>query len=258
MVTGSAGYIGSNLCKKLIQSGYNIVQIDKVYGSDILKTDLRQYTVDCVVHLAAISSIGECQDNKEQAIRDNVLATVKVSEYAKTYDIPVIFASSQAIKSPDSSVYAMTKFIGEEGLKHSNEYSILRFANVFGGDNFIDEKTSVIAKFIRAYDAFTPLTINGTGEQTRDFVHVDDICKAIIYSIESEYTKMICDVGTGIENSILDVAKMFNCDVSYDSESGMVGVESNVADTKCIYNHLGFVPGISIKEYIKRLVVRDF
>jgi len=255
MVTGSAGYIGSNLCKVLVQEGYNIIQVDKAFGDDIMNTDLHQYhNVGYVVHLAAISSIGECQENKQQAIKDNVLATTKISNYAKDYHIPIIFASSQAVKTPDSSVYAMTKYIGEECFKLSNRYSILRFANVFGGDNFIDEKTSVVAKFIRAKKSHQPLIINGTGDQTRDFIHVHDICTAIMKCIDIGSTELTCDVGTGVETSILEVARLFESDITFNDTSGMVGVKSNVANTNSIEKRLGFVPNIKIGDYIESII----
>jgi nucleoside-diphosphate-sugar epimerase len=151
-------------------------------------------------------------------------------------------------------MYATTKYIGEQMLKTNNKYIIMRFANVFGGVNFIEDKTSVVAKFIRMYQRNAPIQVNGTGNQTRDFVHVDDICTAIIRCINGEITNKCMDVGTGIETMIVNMACMFDHPIVFNEDSDMVGVESNVADPDALMTLTGFRPIIPLSGYIRDIV----
>lgn len=250
LITGSAGYIGNNLCDLLIKLGYNIIQIDKKYGSNILDVDFNEYHPNFIVHLAAIPGIQDCQNNIENAINDNVLTTNIISNYAKKENIPIIFASSQAVKDPTSSVYAMTKLICERILKQHNNYIILRLSNVYAGLNYLKMKSSVIAQFINNYQNNKPLLINGNGTQTRDFIHCEDVCKVIETCIKNDISKMIFDVGTGIETSIIEVAQMFEYDYQL-TDNHKTGIKSSVADTKTI-EYLNIKPESRIKDYISR------
>jgi len=254
MVTGSSGYIGSNLCNILDKSKYSVIEIDKKIGKDILDINLNHYNPDMIVHFAAISSIGGCEDDLPQATKDNILTCMRISYYAKDCNIPVFFASSQAAKSPKSSIYAYSKYIGEQLLKINNNHVIMRFANVFGGINFIQDKTSVVAKWMRQYRDNKPLVINGDGNQTRDFVHVDDICGFIIHCIEKGVINGTFDIGTGVETSINKLSSYFPADakIEYDKHSSMVGVMSNVANTMKL-NTMKIKPSIFIEEYLKSI-----
>lgn len=254
MVTGSQGYIGTNLCKLLIQKGCNIVQIDSKIYTDIFRTDLTQYKPDVIIHLAAVASIPLCEQDKQKAIRDNVLASQIISEFASMKgNIPVVFASSQAIYDT-STVYGMTKFIGEETFKTFNKHAILRFANVYGGDNYINnlENESVIAKWIRQYKNDETLVIHGSGAQTRDFIHVDDLCQ-IIYRCASRWLgNTTFDVGTGEEISIAQLASMFpDAKIEFD-RNHFAGVENSVADIKTM--RVFGEPTIRVGDYLKEVL----
>jgi UDP-glucose 4-epimerase len=250
MITGASGYIGSNLCE-MLQQKYNIIQIDTKMNTDINNINLFDYYIDCIVHLAAYPSISDCEQNPHIAIKNNVLNTIKISEYAKKLNIPVIFSSSQAVKNPNSSVYAMTKNICEQIFKQYNKYFILRFSNVYGGKNFINEKSSVIATFLRAYKNNQKIIINGDGLQTRDFIHCNDICKVIIKCIESPYINKILDIGTGKETTILKVANMFKTNTIHNFNSNTIGVKSNFANTNNLFDLFNYIPSDKLFSYIK-------
>lgn len=254
MITGSHGYIGSNLIRNLHISKYEVIPIDKKINRDILDIRLSKYNPDVIVHLAAVPSISDCEDNISQATKDNVLSCMLISYYAKHLNIPLFFASSQAVKNPKSSVYAYTKYIGEELIRMNNNYVIMRFANVFGGVNFIQDKTSVVAKWIRSYRDNKPLVINGDGNQTRDFVHVDDICRFIIHCIDNNIMNETLDIGTGVETSINELYSYFPSDatVEYDTQSSAVGVMSNVANIERL-DVLKVNPSISVSDYLSNL-----
>ena len=91
IVTGAIGYIGSNLVRQLYSQGYGVIHIDKKIGSDILNSPYFEdmyYPLDCIVHLAAVSSIEDCKNDPEQAFKDNITATKIISDseidYVKT------------------------------------------------------------------------------------------------------------------------------------------------------------------------------
>lgn len=254
MVTGSRGYIGSNLCNILIEQGYSVLQLDKKIGSNVLDATFPRSSVHAIVHLAAIASIGECEEDVKQTIRDNILTCRAVSSWGAHHGIPIYFASSQAVKNPTSSTYAMTKLIGEEIFKYSNKYVILRFANVYGGINYINDKTSVVANFTRAYKDGAPLMVNGDGTQTRDFVHVNDICKTILKCIETDQCDITLDVGTGKETSIIDLAKMYTgSEIQMNPNSDLIGVSSNVADIEEL-KKIKVEPSMVLEDFVESIL----
>jgi nucleoside-diphosphate-sugar epimerase len=248
----------------LLDAGYNIVQIDgENYGRDIFRANLWKYDPDYIVHLAAISGIQSCQEDKENAVRHNVLASQVIANYACEREIPVIFTSSQAVKNPESSVYAMTKFIAEETFNTFCDATILRLSNVFGGEKFVGHKTSIVAKWLSMieHDKF-PLLINGDGTQGRDFVHVEDVCRVMINVIEKGIWNVTMDVGTGRETTINELASYFKpledrkgCGIfAYFKESGAVGTKSSIADVTPMERKGIMSPERSVKGYIEHMI----
>ena len=171
---------------------------------------------------------------------------------AHKYKKPLVFASSQAAKYPENNFYAMTKWIGEQEAIRLNKkganIKILRFGNVYGGMGW-EEKSSVVAMFRRRKEQDNPLLINGDGSQKRDFIHVNDLCKAIWLALTCKETcSKPIDIGTGEMVSVKDVAKMFESSVLYDKKSDLVGVMENVADTTLANELLKFKSSISISK----------
>jgi len=254
--TGSAGFIGYNLCKTLKNTGYAVLEIDKKDGNNIHSTEVQtrmlKFKPDVIVHLAGIPSIKQCEAEPFLAYIDNVNTTDVMSDIALKTECPIFFASSQAAKNPESSHYANHKNQCEEILHDSNIGYIMRFSNVYGGLKYIDKKDSVIAKFMKAHMMNEPLIINGNGTQGRDFLHLDDLIKVIISLFDWIPSKMhTIDVGTGTEVSITDVAKMFGNTFKYDSDSSMVGVESNHADVDMLRNIIGYIPKLRLESWVK-------
>jgi len=254
LLTGSCGYIGNNFYE-LYNGVYDIIKIDKKINKDvcdIVSTDL--LGIDHIVHLAAMSGIKPCEDDKEQAIKDNVLSVDVISTVSSMFGIPVTFASSQAAKD-GSNTYSLTKMIGEHMLnKHCDNVTILRFSNVYGGKNYLNTKTSVVANFINAYKNIEPLCINGTGEQIRDFIHVFDVCNAIHLSIKRKSKKnQVFDIGTGKGTRIVDLAKMISKYIHFNESDDMIGVEGNVSDISKAKSELGFYANMKIEDYVTNI-----
>ena len=161
LVTGGAGFIGTNLIKTLKDQGVEIVSIDnystgnksnEIDGVNYLDIDIEEILniqekdFDICFHLAAQSRVQPSFDNPQESVRVNVTGTTKVMEWAKLNDIKVIYAgSSSKHHDPSDSPYAMTKFLGEEicnlyKKSYNVNVEIARFYNVYGPFEPLDEK----------------------------------------------------------------------------------------------------------------------
>jgi len=262
LITGSKGYIATNLTNYLSKTEYRINGIDKVYGMKaefIMKYD---YKCDAIIHLAALSGIKSCEDDLITAVRDNISSAFNIFHLSYEKNIPVIFLSSQAAKDPNSSRYAMMKKIIEiqaEILNKecSTDIKVLRLTNVYGGVDYLEKKNTVVKKFIESYKSRKPIIVEGSGDQTRDFIHVDDVCEYIKRCIEMDDMKIDepVDIGTGVQTSINELARMFNTDnIQYDISSRSVGVVTNVAYIDKAIELFGYKASSKLQEYINERI----
>ena len=211
LLLGGKGYIGVNLEKYLLENDYKVICYDKYvngFAGEDIKT-LENY--DRVIHLGATSGIKNCNENMNEAIINNISSPFNIFRLSSEEDVPVLFISSQAAKSPVANFYAMTKFITEVEAKRINHrITTFRLSNVYGGIDYLEKKNTVISKFIKAYKNGEPLNIDGDGSQRRDFIHVYDVCKFIERWIAiGTHINDILDIGTGIPISINELADMF-------------------------------------------------
>jgi UDP-glucose 4-epimerase len=253
LLTGSQGYIGNNFYQKY-ENIYNFVLLDKKIGrpvQDYMNFDVDE--IDYIIHLAAISGIANCEENPDMTFIDNVSTTLHLMMASWAFNIPMIFASSQCAKNPGSSLYATTKRIGEvEAMRYNNKsgnIKCLRFSNIYGGLLYLEKKTSAVSKFMKAKSKNESLIIHGDGSQTRDFIHVDEVCKAIETCLSDEKIKYPVDVGTGIARSVKEVANMISDNIIYEKERD-VGSSSSIANIEDIKKLTGFVAKDKLKEYI--------
>ena len=224
-VTGGAGYVGSNLVKSLISGKNEVVSIDNLMNGDyshlrtqgagaanLLEGDIRdlEFMVDAfegcdaIVHLAALPGLVKCRERPEEAASINVYGTYNVLEAARRLGIgKVVFCSTAAVYGKPAempvtegiplrplNLYGVTKLAGERLMDvFSDNHGIatisLRFGNVFGVGLFTNYDT-VIPKFVRMGLNGEGLTVYGDGSSTRDYVHVDDIARALILALESK------------------------------------------------------------------------
>jgi UDP-glucose 4-epimerase len=265
VITGGRGYIGTNLVKYLHEKDGDMIidiydKVDKLRAENI--QDLGYY--DFVVHLAAISGIAASKNDLSGAIRDNVSAAFHVFNKSLTADnIPrVIFASSQAAKTPEANFYAMTKYMAETEAQRLNRIypiniSILRFTNVYGGIDYLEKKDTVVSRFMNLAKKKECIVINGDGSQIRDFIHVNDICEIIYRVIKANGIRKIIDVGSGVETSIMSLAKMFDTEFTYDRLSDSIGTSKNVADISDLKELLDFTPTLKLTDYIKEELSKE-
>tara|TARA_B100000214_G_C23847352_1_gene571711 strand:- start:45 stop:890 length:846 start_codon:yes stop_codon:yes gene_type:complete len=231
LITGGAGFIGSNLCEKLLDhydvysldnysigtkdnhlEGVNYIEGDVNHIADILNNDF-----DVCFHLAGLSRIQPSFEDPLGTYFSNTKGVVSVIQWCKQNNTKLIYSgSSSRHYNHHQSPYATFKYLGEEICKlYKNVYKmdieITRFYNVYGPREITDGQwAAVIGIWRQQIKSGEPITIVGDGEQRRDFTHVDDIIDALIRLIKSsERTDDAWELGTGINYSINEVASIF-------------------------------------------------
>lgn len=261
LVTGHKGFIGSKLTEKLIELNHEVIGIDLKEGKD-LSYCLPNQHVDFVFHLAALPSVQFSIEKPSYTMKQNVLASSILLEWCAANKVKrVIFSSSAAavdIKSP----YGLQKKITEmECALFSQLYNLdtvcLRYYNVYSeNQRFGGPYSTVINHWMHAIRNKQPLCLDGDGDQTRDFIHIDDVVDANLFCMNSDSVFMgkTLDVGTGIETSLKTI-KYF-----IDETNGVYWIErpQRVGDIKnsksdpSVLNSMGWYPKISIKSGLKR------
>jgi nucleoside-diphosphate-sugar epimerase len=188
LITGHQGFIGSNLTQYLIDKNYEVTRLDLKSGNDILTCDLPE--CDLVIHLAGIGGVRESLADPAKYWRNNVEGTRRILEHYQ--DVRVLVASSSSQYEPHLNPYAASKHV-IEFIPHDN-CVFMRFHTVYG-------PTPRSGMF---FDKLINGTLEYVTEHSRDFVHVDDVCRAIEILINCDYTGPI-DIGTGQSIKISDI-----------------------------------------------------
>lgn len=262
VITGGSGYIGRNLVDHLRHKGHSVAIYDKI--ETVAAEDVWYLDCDFVVHLAAFPGVQNCKNNFDRAIIDNVSSAFRIFYVAYQKKIPVIFASSQAALYPNVSLYGTIKRMIEVEANRYNEQGadirILRFTNVYGGYDYFEKKSTIIANIVKCIKDNKEFTIFGTGSQKRDFIHVDDICKAINFCMESGPFNDPIDVGTGIETSVKEIVNIFEDKYekflfNYNLRSEMIGPMSSIADISRAQEVFDFKYYVNLKDWIDCLEI---
>jgi UDP-glucose 4-epimerase len=275
LVTGGAGFIGSNLIEKLLGDDHEVICIDNYstgkkeneidgcayYDVDLLKWGKSMTflpKLDVIFHLAAeVASIDYSYKEPYKTLNTNIDGTMRVCEYARRNKIKVVFASSCAVTDGDDlNIYAYSKSKAEDICKAYNHFfglsvAIVRFANVYGKKQRNEGPyRSVISIFDECYRNNTSLPIRGDGQQTRDFIDVRDICDGLIKISKLHSDANIFRLGTGSSISINEVAKIYNLPIHHVSErSG----ESKGSYTDLSKNLFNFKTKYTIKDWVDNL-----
>ena len=243
VVTGGAGFIGSNIVKKLVTRGDDVTVIDNlntgnednlltvrnkidfvkdsIENIDLLEKETKN--VDGVFHQAALASVQDSYSKPDEYHNVNVNGTENILKLAIKNNFKIVYASSSSvygnperipIKEEDSknpiNPYAETKLKKEELAIKYSEMGVkvigLRYFNVFGKGQS-KEYAGVLKLFLERIRDKLPPKINGDGTQFRDFVYVEDVADANIMSMDSEINHEFFNVGTNTSISILDLAK---------------------------------------------------
>ena len=232
LVTGGNGFIGSNLIKRLVSEGHEVVSLDdlstglkeyEIEGCNYVYGDIQTLSYwegesfDLCYHLAALARIQPSFEDPMETFRVDTLGVQIVAEWARLNKVKVVYSgSSSKWCNPETSPYATCKKLGEDILKmyrtaYGCNFEIARFYNVYGPNELVDGKwAAVIGIWRKQIEEGTPLTIISDGEQRRDFTYVEDICDAL-YKIGMSDNKHedAWELGTGFNYSLNEVASFF-------------------------------------------------
>ena len=259
LVTGGAGFIGSHLVDRLVQENYRVIIVDDLSTGKLKNLNhdatfhhmsitqptfpdvLNRERPDLVFHLAAQSSVPHSVKDPILDNEVNVLGTLRLLEASRRAGVEKIIYSStggalygepEVVPCPDDapvtpiSPYGMSKYMAEQYLEfYSRQYRLnfttLRYGNVYGPRQDPFGEAGVVAIFISAMLGGKRPRIFGDGNQTRDFVCVDDIVDANIAAIHRGHRKAL-NIGTGQLTSVNQLIEMLKQIIGFrwDAEHG--------------------------------------
>jgi len=281
LVTGGAGFIGSNLIKELITLNYQVYSLDnystgsklnEVKGATYFNMDIEKIITieeenfDYCFHLAAQSRVQPSFENPQESLRVNVGGTMKVLEWVRHNNIKLVYAgSSSKHHNPADSPYATTKYLGEELCKlykksYKVDVEIARFYNVYGpGENIDEINGNVIGIWRSKILKGEPLPIVGDGNQKRDFIHVIDIVDGLIRIAFSNLRHDDAwELGTGVNYSINQLFNFFNERFnvnSYNLPDQLGNYKETLRENDDMLKLLDWIPEDRLKEHIFKLEI---
>ena len=274
IVTGGAGFIGTNLCKKLIELGHEVTSIDNyttgkeenhIEGVKYERHDIRYIYdykwvydkhPDVIFHMAAIARIQPSFEDPSNYFTTNANGTLEIADYCAKNNVPLIYAGSSSHHSGKfKNPYTFSKDIGEEIIKLYQEHfklksTIVRFYNVYGPYQLTEGSyTTLIGRWLNNIDKGIECEIYGDGEQRRDFTHVDDIVDALIRILKQQAYRFIFELGRGKNYSVNEVAKMLNINPIYKPSKPGEARNTLNTDTSA-QSLLGWEPKINLEDYL--------
>ena len=303
LITGGAGFIGSNLCEAILSMGHRVRVLDNLstgYAENIagfrsnpkfefIEGDIRDAdicnhvcdSVDYVLHHAAAVSVPESIEKPVDYTLTNIMGTVNMMEAAAKNSVKkFVYASSSAVYGDDEtmpkreeivgnrlSTYAVTKFAAEE---YAHQYTMhygldcygMRYFNVYGRRQDPNGAyAAVIPKFIECLLRDEPPTIHGDGEQSRDFVYVEDVVQANLLACVAphEAAGEAYNVASGKRSSLNEMytvlSKLLGKDLKPIFRSERKGdIRHSGADISKIRENLGYEPEYDFENGIKEAI----
>ena len=273
IITGGAGFVGTNLIKKLLKKGHEITSIDNystglienhLDGCEYLQHDIRDIfdydflNPDVIFHLAATARIQPSFRDPKKYFTTNANGTLNIAEYCANNNIPLIYAGSSSHHSGKfSNPYTFSKDIGEEIIKlYQDQFnlkcSIARFYNVYGPYQLIEGGyTTLIGKWLNNIKNNIKCEIYGDGEKRRDFTHVNDIVDGLERIMKQQAYGHVFEFGRGKNYSINDVATMFRIEATYKPDKPGEA-QDTLADYSLAAELLGWEPKMNLIDYINK------
>lgn len=261
LITGHKGYIGSKIFQKL-NDGINIVVgIDLKDGRDIIH-HLPDESFDYVFHLAAFPRVQQSVEEPSDTFRNNAYATSVLLEWAKNHNVKrVIFSSSSAVHGNGNgpmSPYGLQKLISEQECRlYSQLYGLdtvcLRYYNVYSEDQqYGGSYSTAICAWMQMIRDGKPLRIDGDGEQTRDFIHVEDIVSANIFCMnyEDRFDGECYEIGSGEVCSLNFIKNIIDTyhKVKWDRQPERTGDVKHTSADISKFTSLGWEPTKTLVE----------
>jgi UDP-glucuronate 4-epimerase len=279
LVTGSSGFIGSHLCKKLRDDGHWVFEwdsvidkkvedltFDELVNSEMVNSEMEKAfkititDVTAIIHLAARADVRASFKDPQAYWKNNVEPTTKLQQLCSDIGIPLIYASSSCAKKWWMSPYGTTKKVNEE-TAHEGQVG-LRFTTVYGDQLVPGARETMLIERLKSGN------IKYVTRHIRDFVFVKDVVDVIIGIMEKliENKKLeidapfdmikilpIYDVGTGKGVIVEELAKIAKYNLPVQSGDECEAPE-NVADVSALKELLGFVPKHRVEDYVETMV----
>jgi len=284
IVTGGAGFIGSNLIKYLLKkTKYKIISIDN-YSTGSIKNHVRHSNVryikddninifkilkkykkkiKVIFHFGEFSRIYQSFLKPKECLESNINNSFAVINFAKDNKIKIIYSATSSAfgndgKDENLSPYAWSKTKNIELIKNYSKwfglkYELLFFYNVYGsGQIQTGSMSTVIGIFEKQFKKKIPLTVVKPGTQKRDFTHINDIINGCYLAFrngrQNEYM-----LGTDKQYSILQIAKMFKRKIKFLLPRKGDRSCSNIPNNNAL-TYLGYKAKVNIKDYINNII----
>lgn len=247
VVTGGAGFIGSNIVQSFVNEGHDVTVFDNFFlgkkenlsaasGISVLKGDVRDEQAlkeaaagaDVIIHQAAASSSPMFKSNLRGAVATNIDGFINVLNAARANDAKLLYASSSTVYGNVDAVlhedmpckpenfYAATKHAGETlASVYAKEYGLscigFRYMSVYGpNEEGKGIYANLVSQFIWAMQKGEQPVIYGDGTQTRDFVYVKDVCAAHLQALDKKLGCEVINIGTGMSATLNDLVALLN------------------------------------------------
>lgn len=292
LITGGAGFIGSHVSDMLIDKGYGVIVVDnftssdgnnlnnnaKFYNLDINSPEFenvfKENKIDYTIHFAAQASVSYSTQNPTEDAMENIIGSVNVLKFSKKYGVKkFITASTAAVygipeylpvneehKITCLSFYGLSKLTMEKYVEMFGlDYIIFRFSNVYGPRQSAHGEAGVVAIFADKMKNNEDIKIHGDGEQTRDFIFVEDIAKICVLALESNVKNELINVSVNNAISINELFRIMGSKYGYKKaptydEERPGDIKHSVLDnTKCI-KLFGYEPKTSIEDGLETMI----
>jgi len=292
LITGGYGFIGSHVAERFFKEGYEIYIIDNLstgrkaniqfkhrgYVMDVKDSQceeiFRAYRFDAVVHLAAQVSVSNSIRNPQLDTESNVLGLVNMLDLSAKHGVKrFIYASSAAVYGLDEDIphkedktldpiapYGISKYVNEiYATKWHELYELstvgFRFSNVYGPRQNSSGEGGVVSIFINDMLNNEPLKLYGDGEQTRDFIYVEDVADAVFRSVNSSIIGLY-NLSTNQASSVNDLIQClseFKPDLNVQKKPAREqDIKHSCLDNSAISHDLDWSPLYSFKEGLER------
>lgn len=273
LVLGGKGFIGRHLCK--------LLDNPRVFGGRI--EDLRSVSeslkgIDTVFHLVSTTVPFSSNQDMSSDLLDNVFSTLRLLQMCKEEGVSkIIFVSSGGAVYGPSSIplkesdetnpvcsYGIHKLAIEKYLQlfyhlHGLDYRILRVSNPYGADQDPKKSQGVVAKFIDSALKGKPIEIWGDGSTVRDYVHVDDVARAIVMSEAYSGKHKLFNVGRGKGHTLLELVSIISKSIKVPVEIRFLDARSsdvpvNILNISRAKEEFGWEPLLGLEKSIQSIV----
>lgn len=294
LVTGGAGFIGSNVTRILADFGHQVVVLDNLVNghkdavdsraklivgdiADQKKTKEALKGIDAIIHMAGLIIVPESVKHPEKYLENNVLGSINLFEAMKQASVKkIIFSSSACVYgTPDAlpitedaplrpdNPYGATKaaveaFIQSYHAIYGFDATILRYFNPYGPGERHNPETHAIPNFVKATLAKKPTPLYWKGEQIRDFIYIDDLARAHIDVLKVKGFNIFnlgTETGIKVKDVVEEIFKIVGYKVPIDDLGERPGdVAANYAASTKLHKAVGWRAKIDLKEGLRRTI----